>query len=242
MGYELHSADTGSIYLALTHAEWEGVNPPTAPFGGQSVAAGTGQVELQLAVDDLAGLQARAGQHVRLEAQLGASDAQNQYQRLAAAVWDDAPWRLGAALVGVSRMIPQVAIFPDNRGEATVTRVTRLDIQNIESSASLATGMTPITFTVRLAYQLAAHQAEEATVTIYIAAVGTGARVPLALVAETVAAGRGIIEATFDFNPQRDLNESARRLPRSYELLITIGQDGAPLTYTGTSPDWEFRP
>jgi hypothetical protein len=243
IGYELYSADTGSIYLALTHAEWEGVSPPSAPFGGQSVAAGAGQIELQLTVDNLAGLQARAGQQVRLEAFLGAADEHNQYQQLATAVLDDAPWRLGVALVGVPRLMPQVAIFPDNRGEATVTRVTRLDIQNIESSASSAAGMAPITFTVRLAYQLAAHQAESATVTIYIAAAGTGARVPLALVAETVAAGRGIIEATFDFNPQRDLHESARRLPRSYELLITIDrQDGTPLTYTGTSPDWEFRP
>jgi hypothetical protein len=240
IGYELHSADTGWIHLALTHAEWEGVNPPSAPFGWQSVAAGTGEISVQLTVDDLAVLQAHAGQYVRLEAQLGAADEQNQRQLLVTTALEDAPWRLGQTMVGVPRIPPQAVITPD---ESVANPVTRLAVLDVQASADSATGLTPILFTAQLAYGLAARQAEEAAVMIW--AIPEDGGVSQVVVAEMIQVGAGTMEVTFSFNPQRDLRENLRQ-PRRYLLMFSLNViDGAgnpPLTNYTFPETWEFGP
>jgi hypothetical protein len=237
LGYELHTAAEGFIYVAWSHAEWDGPNPPTTAFGSQTITAGTGQIELEFTADDLAALQSRAGQFVHLTAALGASDEQNQHRRLAEAAWEDAPWRLGDALIGVPRTPPQVVILDH---DATGNATTRLAVLSVESSAETADGLTPIFFTVELAYGLAARIAEDAAVMIWIMPEQGG--VSQVLVAETVQSGAGTLTATFNFNPQRDLDQNLRG-PRRYQLMISLNRpDGSFFTNTTLPEFWEFRP
>lgn len=240
VGYELYAAVEGSVHLALRNAEWNGVSPPINSLGGQSITPGTGQVEFQFVVDDLSTLQARVGQFARLEAQLYGMDAQNQTQQRVEVTLDEMPWRLGDVMLGIPRLIPQVTIVPE---DGAVSAGTRLDVLDIQASADSAAGMMPITFTVRLAYQLATRDAEEGTIMIWVAAAPDGTILPLVLVAETVRAGAGILEATFTFNPQRDLDEMLRQ-PRRYQLMFSFNKvdDPASLFWITLPPDWEFRP
>jgi hypothetical protein len=234
IGYELHSAATGTISVFLAHPDRERFQgyARTTWLESRQVGAGEGQLSFTTTFTELPYHQAVIGEDATVMAVLSTASDEGEYLPLVTATHEETLWRLGATVIGIPRVAwMEVTMLAESAG------AVRLELLDFAYSSDRAQGLAPITVTAELVYGLPHRIADEASLLAFVMPSGGGASI--AAGGGIVAAGEGRVILTFSFNPWRDLG---RRLRHNvgYELMFmlnTVDEAGTITTRAQVLPD-----